>query len=232
MDIQAESGTMGGTGEVIRAMWKPFVDEIRDVPALAVRHCQSLRITSVIRPECLESISAEDCNLLYLLIRHFNRQHVFEIGTYIGTSAVCMNAAVRRNGGVLTTCDPFDYAGIPPWSGIRFMQQPADLALHTLKAEGHRIDFYFIDWLPDAAAVGLLRETATDDAIFAVHDCTSSAKGHCVLDALEAAALCRGKRWFMPNATPEIMEDGAHINICTAFCVPDALIPQVSVSDH
>jgi hypothetical protein len=56
-----------------------------------------------------------DCGFLYLLVKAFARRSIFEIGTYVGTSAVAMTMA----GGHVTTCDPNDYDCLPP--GIRFL---------------------------------------------------------------------------------------------------------------
>jgi hypothetical protein len=51
-----------------------------------------------------------DCG--FLLVKAFARRSIFEIGTYVGTSAVAMTMA----GGHVTTCDPKDYGCLPPVS--------------------------------------------------------------------------------------------------------------------
>jgi hypothetical protein len=40
--------------------------------------------------------SLEDCIMLYLLVRDFDRRCVFEIGTNVGNTATVMNDAVKK----------------------------------------------------------------------------------------------------------------------------------------
>jgi hypothetical protein len=193
--------------------------------AVTTRNVENYKARWLIAPDRIESTSMEDCSLLYLLIRQLDRRAVLDIGTNIGTTAVCMQEAVRRNGGALTTCDPIDYDGIPSWSPIRFIKGSASLALFMLKAEGHHLDFCFFDWPPDQLTCALLREVATDDAVFAVHDYSPiDKKGRQIFDALVGADLCHDKHWFFPDLSPEPMPDGCTVNMCTAFCIPTALL--------
>jgi hypothetical protein len=55
------------------------------------------------------STGNRDCGFLYLLVKAFACRSIFEIGTYVGTSAVAMAVA----GGHVTTCDPHDYGCLP-----------------------------------------------------------------------------------------------------------------------
>jgi hypothetical protein len=218
------------SARLIRTMWGHFADEVREVIQLCNKHVGMYAERCLLPPDQITTTSIEDCAFLYLLIRHFKRRHVFELGTNIGTSAVCMNAAIRRNGGVLTTSDPIDYAGLSPWSGIRFIQGPAKLALYALMCEGHCPDFYFFDWPPDAETYDLLARALSEDAIFATHDYYVAdsqgayPKGHDVVAAIERVGLNRGRTWLFPSRSPEVMDDGTRINICTAVCIPTELL--------
>lgn len=169
--------------------------------------------------------SMEDCALLWLLVRYFKRQHVFEIGTLIGTTAVAMNFAVRRNGGVCTTSDPVDYDAVPPYSGIRFIRTPACAALRQLRYEGRQVDFCFMDWIPDPDFLAVAEDVFRPDTIIAIHDCWErDEKGLAALDAVSITwAAAHDGRWFMPPKTPYAMKDGRKINLCTAFFVPSAV---------
>ncbi len=169
------------------------------------------------------STSLEDCLMLYLLIRHFDRRSVFEIGTNVGTTAVIMNEAVKQNGGMCTTCDPIDYGAIPPDSGIRFINAPADAALAHIKEDGPAIDFAFLDWVPDWKTLRLANDLFDKDAILAVHDYGLDPKGEAVVDLLNLHYRPRG-RWFFPEAAPIALAGGARVNICTAFFVPNQLL--------
>ena len=88
-----------------------------------------------------------DCAFLYLLVKAFQGRSIFEVGTYVGTSAVAMTMA----GGHVVTCDPEDYGCLPP--GIRFMHMPDDEALSVLRREGASIDMVFADWVPSCTRV-------------------------------------------------------------------------------
>lgn len=171
------------------------------------------------------STSMEDCALLYLLIRQFDRRHAFEIGTFIGTTAIAMNEAVRKNSGTLTTCDPQNCGTIPQESGIRFINATADIALRMMAAEGRRIDFAFIDWLPDQETLDLLALVSTRDIILAVHDYVPEMKGKLLVDALRDRPA---GRWFLPDSTPVTFADGTQVNACTAFFIPSELLSTLS----
>jgi hypothetical protein len=160
--------------------------------------------------------------MLYLLIRGFGRRQVFEVGTNIGTTAVVMNEAVRRNGGTCTTCDPIDYEALPPDSRIRFIQTASDCALAQLKAEHSTIDFAFFDWVPDKRTLNLANEIFDENAVIAVHDYKLNPKGQAIADVLNLHYRQRG-RWFFPEAPVELADE-IRVNICTAFFVPNQLL--------
>jgi len=168
------------------------------------------------------STSLEDCLMLYLLIRHFDRRRVFEIGTNVGTTSVIMNQAVKKNGGTCTTCDPVDYGALPADSGIRFIHAESDTALARLKAEHSTIDFAFFDWVPDKRTLNLANELFDDDAVIAVHDYRLDPKGQAIVDIVNLHYRQRG-RWFFPEA-PVQLADEIRVNICTAFFVPNQLL--------
>src|SRR5262249_12808959 len=105
-----------------------------------------------------------DCGFLYLLVKAFKRRSIFEIGTFVGTSAVAMTMA----GGRVTTCDPADYGCLPP--GIRFLNMPDVEELRVLTRESAKIDMVFADSSPSLAAVMLINKLSTPDMIFAAHD--------------------------------------------------------------
>lgn len=206
--------------QLISAMGARFPGEARAATDIANGHGSSFHGWNILPREHIYSTGAPDCAFLYLLIRYFNCRNIFEVGTNIGTSAVSMNAAARKNGGVLTTTDPIDYGAIPPWSGIRFIRGPADLGLHILKSEGHKIDFCFFDWLPTAQTLHALAEITEENAILATHDyADAGSKGYETVKAIEAAGLQSGRHWILPGKTPDII-DGVRVNFCTAVCIP------------
>jgi hypothetical protein len=170
------------------------------------------------------STSHEDCRLLYLLIRYFDRRSVFEAGTYVGMTTVTMNKAAWRNDGRCYTCDPVDCGALPPGSGIRFLNQTADEALASLRAERIKIDFAFFDWVPDEATMRAANKMFTRDAIIAVHDYGNNDKGAASIEAINLHyKRSRRGTWYLPSQTPTIAGDGGRVNICTAFWLPDCI---------
>jgi len=206
-------------------MYARFAPEVPAVLDLARSHLDRAAATGTVSPR--ESTPVWDCLLLYLLVRHFNRQHAFEVGTYVGTTAVCMNEAARRNGGVCTTTDPIDYGFIPPYSGLRFIRGPAALGLQILRREGRGVDFAFFDWIPDDETVGLMLEVFTGDAILALHDYAYDVKGKMILEQLQRG-YCpqRDGVWFWPGAEQWPVTPGGEklINWDTAFFIPPSLL--------
>jgi hypothetical protein len=211
------------TETLIRAIHDPFATELCDVCRDINAHCEALPSRGL-TTEC--STSAEDCLLLYLLVRHFQRTRVFEMGTYVGTTALALNAAARNNGGVMTTCDPIDYGALSPWSGIRFICAEASGALSLLESEGHKIDFAFFDWTPDKRTVDCLNRICTDDAVLATHDYgNGNNKGPLTVEAIDRSYRHRRSgRWFLPGANPVEFKNGIRVNFCTAFFVPHSLL--------
>lgn len=204
-------------------MWTARADEVREVIAFGERYVVDYIRARNADPEQVFTTSREDCALLYLLIRHFDRKRVFEIGTGIGTSAACMYEALRRNGGELVSSDPVDQGA---WtnSGLLFHGSATD-ALRLLRHDDYRPDFCFIDWPPDRDGLRLLGDALSADCIIAVHDHNDcDPKGREVVAALQAAKICWRGRWFLPSADPDVMPDGTRINNCTAFWLSETLL--------
>jgi hypothetical protein len=165
------------------------------------------------------STGSPDCAFLYLLVKTFQRRSIFEVGTYVGTSAVAMSMA----GGHVVTCDPEDYGCLP--SGIRFMHMPDDEACSVLRREGASIDMVFADWVPSADAVSLINELSTPDFIFTAHDYGPGDKGevcfHLISEKYRRASECT---WILPEAAPIEVIPGLLIEQATAALIPNRLL--------
>jgi hypothetical protein len=211
------------TETLIRAIHDPFADELRDIGRDINTHGKVLPARGLTAEN---SSSTEDCLLLYLLVRHFQRKRVFESGTNVGCTALALNAAARANGGVMTTCDPIDYGALSPWSGIRFIRTQAYGALSILESEGHKIDFAFFDWMPDEKTLDCLNRICTDDTILATHDyCTADPKGAETVEIIDRCYRHRNAgQWFLPGETSIDFGRGVRVNACTAFFVPHSLL--------
>ena len=70
-----------------REMYDRFCSEIPVVQRAVLDHYTPLQKAGV---GVDGTTSVEDCLMLYLLIRQFDRKRSFEIGTFIGTTAVAM----------------------------------------------------------------------------------------------------------------------------------------------
>lgn len=214
---------MQSCAELVDRIATPMLEELRAVAKLVNDH---FKVCVTHGHSLTSTTSTDDCLMLYSLIRHFGCQHAFEVGTYIGATAVAMNAAIRKNGGICTTCDPIDFGALPPWSGIRFIKAGSSIALRTLYEEARSIDFVFLDWMPDSNTLELIPKTCTGDTIFAVHDYVDSdPKGRQVVAALGVSPdFCkRDGQWFAPDASPRDV-GGIKLNAATAFFVPNRLL--------
>ena len=207
------------TESMIRNMAPPYLAELSAMVSTLGAHVTYYEAKGL---SSENSTSFEDCALLYLLIRHFNRRSIFEVGTYVGTTAVAMNEAARLNGGTCTTCDPVNCDALQPGSGIRFLHEPSNLALARLRSERQRIDFAFFDWIPDDETLALANKVFTSDAILAVHDYKLNPKGEEIVDAINRrySRISDGK-WFFPSLSPVEVAPGFRVNVCTAFWIPD-----------
>ncbi len=207
--------------DLARAMYARLATEVRDVQRVTAGHCAAIQRTGL---GMERTTSIEDCIYLYLLIRYFARKSVFEIGTFIGTTAVAMNQAVRKNAGNCTTTDPKDYGCLPRDSGIRMIEGPAEFGLGLLHREGRVVDFAFGDWYFKQPTIDLAAKTFTPDCVIAVHDYFPDDKGEeNVVKLSETYCQRRMGTWLLPTGAPWRMPDGMTINACTAVFIPDSL---------
>jgi len=207
--------------DLIAGLIPGYASELHAVCQVLVRHEAHFKSMGL---SADQSTSTEDCLLLFLLARHFRRRAIFEVGTYVGMTAVALNEAAERNGGHCTTCDPVDRRALPPGRGIRFFHGKAAKALRQLQRSQTAIDFVFFDWPPNGAALNLANSVFTQDTILAVHDYGNDRKGFDVVDALSAryAHITKG-RWYLPSGKPVVVADAPGVNICTAFWLPYSL---------
>jgi predicted O-methyltransferase YrrM len=212
---------LSDTQKLITAIYPAFTSEIAAMAEVVNAHVTACRQKGFSGEN---STSMEDCCLLYLLIRQFRRRMAFELGTFIGTTAIAMNEALKRSGATLTTCDPQNCRTIPETAGIRFINAVGTVALRALREEGSCVDFAFIDWLPDQDTFDLLSQVSTRDLIIAVHDYIPQMKGKLLVDALQERPA---GRWFFPDSEPVTFPDGARINACTAFFIPNELLDRL-----
>jgi predicted O-methyltransferase YrrM len=109
------------------------------------------------RPLCPPGITPEKGEYLFRLVRDLRPRHTLEIGFAYGVSTLFIAEALRQNGsGHHVVIDPNEHrlfdglglahvteAGLLPW--VTFYEEPAELCLPRLVAEGLHVDFAFND---------------------------------------------------------------------------------------
>jgi hypothetical protein len=168
-----------------------------------------------------------------LLVHAFKRRHIFEIGTYIGTSAVAMAQAAALHGGVVITCDPEDYGCLPTTLGIRFIRGTDHTAAQTLRAEGIRPDFVFADSMISEATLSILNDIGSEDMIIAVHDYLPGDKGERNKELIDA----RYKRaadgvWMLPFKGTVTLAAGVCVQEATAVLMPRSLLTEIMPTEN
>lgn len=165
------------------------------------------------------STGTADCGFLYLLVKEFRRRTVFEIGTYVGTSAVAMQSA----GASVVTCDPTEYGGLP--TGLRFLKMDDVGASQVLKSEGTRPDMVFADWPPSVETILTLNDIGSEDMIFAVHDYLPGDKGEIAVRTINRHDRRAGDgTWLFPPKAPVALAPGVAIDAATAVLIPNRLL--------
>lgn len=124
------------------------------------------------------TVTLQDAQLLYLFIRQVKPAVVFEIGTWVGTSALIIAEAMKQNGhGHLYTCDSNSYACLPPaydqW--VTLLHGYSDQVISEIPTE-HPIDVIFADGECTWPTLRALTPYYTKDTQFITHDYTRPAE--------------------------------------------------------
>lgn len=140
------------------------------------------------------TISVPDARLLYILVRALKPKTIFEIGTWIGTSAMVMAEAVRanHNGGHVYTCDANSYYSLDSSYDdvITTIHAYSDQALQELP-DGREIDFVFADGELTFATIKILKRKLANTAVISTHDFLLPAeKGVLNLVRMQLASGC------------------------------------------
>ncbi len=121
------------------------------------------------------TINMNDAEVLYFLVRSHKPKVIFEIGTWIGTSAMVMAEAMRENdnNGKIYTCDANSYYALDDsYSDIVFpINAYSDKALDNLPTDT-KIDMVFADGELTFATIKKLKKYLNSNAIITTHDYT------------------------------------------------------------
>lgn len=141
------------------------------------------------------SISLEDARLLYLLVRVLKPKVIFEVGTWVGTSAMVMAEAMRANanGGQIYTCDADNYYSVDDTycDIITPLFKWSDIAITDLP-RNTKIDFVFADGELTFKTIKVLKPKLAKNAVITTHDFELPAeKGVLNLVRMQLMTFCK-----------------------------------------
>lgn len=178
------------------------------------------------------STSIRDCVYLYLLIRYFKPNIIFEIGTWIGTSTAIMAEALRKNNsGKIITCDINNYVLILDdyQDKATYYNMHSSNVLKLLLKQNIEIEFVFNDASITKSTIKRLQNLVSKNFIFLTHDykppkdkgikCVKLMDRHFVKGSNEF-------KWFLPNKIDKGYDVGANftINRSTALLISKNLL--------
>lgn len=168
--------------ELLEKLEVTYAEELKTQFPLLEQKIEALRVGAVAKIPGIRladdgktagTINLADMKVLYLLVRHFKPKAIFEIGTWIGTSAMVMAEAIQKNnnGGIVYTCDTADcYIAQKPYQKtIKKITAFSDIALAEIPA-GTKIDFIFADGEFTFNTIKKISSILHPDAIITTHD--------------------------------------------------------------
>ena len=174
------------------------------------------------------SISPSTGLALYGLAARLSPRVMFEIGTFIGKSAVALALGTESAGvsdAVLHTCDGSNdfhlrYPG--PTRILGYPRKTSTQALAELPA-GTTVDLFHFDGRLADADLALLQKLVKPTTVFALDDFEGFEKGVANLSALRAQPALRGHILAYPPDRKLLAEFGLHSKCLTAVLLPAAL---------
>jgi predicted O-methyltransferase YrrM len=163
------------------------------------------------------TISIYDARLLYILVRTLKPKVIFEIGTWIGTSAMMMAEAMRKNdnGGKIYTCDVNTFYSVDNSYAdiITPINAFSDDALDQIPPDS-KIDFVFTDGELTFKTIAKLKPKLSPEAVIATHDFVLPAeKGVLNFVRMQLLSLF-GYTYFFPQ---EIKKDAYNSGVIGAL---------------
>ncbi len=160
-------------GSEIEAKEADFTARIDTLRARGARLYPDIRIAA--DGKVAGAVNIADYKILYLLVRVYKPKVIFEIGTWIGTSAMIMAEAMRANGtgGKIYTCDHNHYYALDDsYSDIIVPINAFSAEALDQIPEDTKIDFVFADGELTFRTISKLKPLLTTEAIIATHDYT------------------------------------------------------------
>jgi predicted O-methyltransferase YrrM len=171
------------------------------------------------------SISAFSAWGLFLICRYFKVRRAFEVGTFIGRSAMSIAKGMNfYGGGEIHTCDSSNDINIyqyPPTKIIQYKKQTSDQMLTALTGQ---FDFAFIDGRLSDTDISKMTQLLTSDAIIVLDDFEGMEKGVANLFNLRSNPQFQ-HLFLIPPPSIEMAEKlGFSSRSLTAVLIPPSLI--------
>lgn len=209
-------------------------------------HAEGPRLLELWKERIQErSTSLPDCLFLWLLVREYQPRTIFEIGTFVGTTAAFMAEASGLQAQIHTCDKARVYRQTPRYEGIiePMPGQHSAPASRTLRKQGLRPDLVFADGRIDWRTARNIAAMMHGSSVFATHDYVAGDKGEHNLRRMERRLRNRGYRALTPTADvyatgydvgeglrsqeearrSSASEGLGGINACTALLLPGSL---------
>jgi predicted O-methyltransferase YrrM len=169
---------------IARAFWTELRSSTRAEEAVAETYAifEHAELVGKSFPTQTGSISRTSMQLIWLIARYFEPQHIAEVGTFIGRSTMALYRGAKPSLISMATCD-FSYdcwrAPDPESQALirYFGKTPSQAMFQQLATEGKTIDLFLIDGRLGAEDLNLIQRLRTKNSIFIVDDFEGVEKG-------------------------------------------------------
>ncbi len=174
------------------------------------------------------SISPSTGLALYALAARLAPRVMFEIGTFIGKSAVALSLGTEAAGitdAVLHTCDGSNDFHLEHPGPTRIVGHPRKTSTQALAElpPGTAVDLFHFDGRLADADLAALQKLVKPTTVFALDDFEGSEKGVANLTLLRAQPALRGHILAYPPDRKLLAEFGLHSKCLTAVMLPAAM---------
>ena len=213
-------------------VWRDLLGDLdlerNDVSALLSARWRECEATRARMAYNTGSISASTGLALYALAARLAPRMIFEIGTFIGKSAVAIALGTEAAGvadAVIHTCDGsndfhLDHAGSTRMVG--YPRMTSTQALAALPA-GLAVDLFHFDGRLADADLALVQKVMKPATVFALDDFEGFEKGVANLSVLRAQPALRGHILAYPPDRKLLAEFGLHSKCLTALLLPASM---------
>jgi predicted O-methyltransferase YrrM len=175
------------------------------------------------------SIPFSSAVLLYAAIRNLQPRTIFEIGTFIGKSALSMAAAADMNevAAEIYTCDGSNDFHVPALTRTRIIGFPkttSTAALRQVAQTGKKVDFAHIDGRLAQEDFDLLESIADPRIVIAIDDFEGIEKGVANYSILRGRAIFQHHILVYPAQDRTIEKLGLEAASTTALMLPFAAL--------